>query len=195
MTATCRRLALIRPICPPLVPKAPYARSKRPPGFPGPFAAGAAAICLDRRMRGVPVGSRCRYDVFTLEAGAPGRPSPRPPRYVHLVVYAGQGSLTKPTSMFSFPWPSGRPVAAVAGLFVRARQGPLLLGRRRWGGRTGTLVLAPRFPIGGEMSDHLIFRWSEKGVERAFSLHAWEPFPEAVATLRAVLSGALARRA
>src|SRR5439155_7862221 len=99
--AICRRLALVGPSCPRLVPIGPFARAKRPPGYRGVAARAAIAQCMSKRGRGVPITSRaCRFQSWGLEAGAPaglpadapaglpgkrlGYRGTRPPHYVHI---------------------------------------------------------------------------------------------------------------
>ena len=118
------------------------------------------------------------YDVFSAEAlpRRGDRPSTR-----HLVVYAGR----------RLPFAEAerqRPVGIRNGL---TRRGPLaeprLLARVTWGGRRGDLVLWRPYPNGGMDGNHLVFRWRDGGVERALTLHEWEPLTEAAATLRAIV--------
>lgn len=70
------------------------------------------------------------------------------------------------------------------------RQKALFLGAVRWGSRSGQLVLAPSYPAGGMMGDHLIFCWRANGSDRMISLHRWDPFRSVVATLRAIVLSA-----
>jgi hypothetical protein len=60
-------------------------------------------------------------------------------------------------------------------------------GRVRWAGREGLLSLAPSFPTGGFLANHLNFVWREHGVQHTLSLHAWEPLTEAAALLRTMV--------
>jgi hypothetical protein len=157
----CRSSALVRPACPLRTPAVPAERLEAhvSRGLPG---RGAHA--------------------FGLQAGAeyPGRPElNRPPNLLHLVLLAGSlGS--KPLYELS------EEVRLRDGLLREVRERGLLFGRVRWGGRSGTLVLAPPFPAGGVEGNHLVFRWSRGRDEYALSLHAWEPLQETAATLRAV---------
>lgn len=189
--SVCHVLPLISRVCPRAVPEAPYATATAPPDFPGPSGGGAIAVCLDTLMRGTsPTSDRCENEILSIEAGHPTGPGPagsKPPSYVHLLVYASRRSLTRSPSMFPFAWPHGPPSPASRGLVARRRTGPVFLGTRDWGGRAGDLVLAPRIPLGGEMGNHLIFMSRERGAYYAFSVHAWEPFPQTVATLRTVV--------
>jgi hypothetical protein len=86
--------------------------------------------------------------------------------------------------------PRGRPRN---GLMRLARARPISFGRVRWSGLSGDLFLAPSYPRGGMLGNHLVFRW---GSERRYvvSLHAWEPLLEAEATLRAIVGSTPAAR-
>jgi len=106
-----------------------------------------------------------------------------PPVWSHLSIYAGD--LTR---AFGFRYPTGgRRVATLDGLFAKARTRAIFLGAYAWGGRRGTVVLAPDYPGGGEQGGHLIFRWRQSGVDCAIGLHGWEPLAQAFATLRAMV--------
>jgi hypothetical protein len=65
----------------------------------------------------------------------------------------------------------------------------LSLGRVRWGAgaRAGELILAPSYPAGGIVGDHLIFYYRDHGHDYLLSLHGWEPFLQVVATLREIV--------
>ena len=105
----------------------------------------------------------------------------------HLTVVAGAVERGDP-----FEHPLGgdaRPLRP--GLLKTKRVEPLFFGRTRWAGRDGALFLAPPFLNGGQLGNHLCFRWSENGRDYLISLHAWEPLPNTAATLRAVVSSAL----
>jgi hypothetical protein len=124
------------------------------------------------------------YRVMDFESNAPypkiGRRN-APPRFAHVVLKGGD--LTK---AFYFEWPSG-PMVPVADALEGDRRTAVLLGSQLWAGSEGTLVLAPAFPAGGVDGDHLVYRWEEGDREYAMSLHAWKPFDECVATLRALV--------
>jgi len=208
--ALCQRLSLIRPTCPTRVPVTRFVGAPRPPGFRGPAGGGAIALCADRRLRGIPVGSSgaCRYQTWILELGAPaglpanaptstpgerlGAGRTRPPEYLHIVIYAARGTVAN--RLFPFAWPHG-PIAAMRDtLLARRRTAPVPLGRVHWGGHEGQLVLAPPLVFGGELGDHLIYHWRGRGIEHVISLHSWAPVREAVATLRAVVDSATVSR-
>ena len=107
-----------------------------------------------------------------------------PPRFAHLSIKGGR-NLDR---LFPFSFPlSGRPhrVSAASPLPHRTA---VFLGRDAWDGRTGVLVLAPRYPLGGDDGGHLIFRWREHGLSFAVSLHAWIPLPQAEAALEAIVA-------
>jgi len=207
--ALCRRLSLVRSVCPRQVPATLAIGASRPPGFRGPAAAGAIAVCADRHLRGVPIRSGvCRYQSWSLEVGAPvGLPADappgipgerlgpgrtRPPRYLHIIIYAARGTVAK--RLIPFGWPHGHAVPIGNTLLDQQRSAPVSLGRVRWRGHDGQLVLAPPLVFGGELGDHLIFHWRARGVERVISLHAWAPLAEAVATLKAVVDSAAVSR-
>ena len=69
----------------------------------------------------------------------------------------------------------------------RKRDSALSFGDRSWNGRIGDLLLAPSYPHGGMEGDHLIFQWSQEGMNYSLSLHAWEPLEETEATLKALV--------
>jgi hypothetical protein len=60
-------------------------------------------------------------------------------------------------------------------------------------GLSGDLILAPSYPRGGMLGNHLVFRWGSKR-RYVVSLHAWEPLLEAEATLRAIVASTPAAR-
>jgi hypothetical protein len=108
----------------------------------------------------------------------------KPPNWSHMAIFGG--SLTRVAFPFTFPT-GGKASKLRNGLFAQSGTHPLFFGVTRWGRKTGTLVLAPDYPGGGEQGGHLIFRWQSNGVSYAIGLHAWEPLLEAAATLRAVV--------
>jgi hypothetical protein len=163
----CRRSALLAHACPGLLPAVSHLSSEHP--YTASLCRAGARGCLG-----------LRWDDLELQHAGPGN---RPPRWAHVSVLAGRLDHA-----FSFAYPAAGPaVTPRDGLFAPARRRPLFLGRRRWGRASGTLVLAPSYPSGGEQGDHLIFRSRHGGVEFAVTLHAWEPLLQAVATLRAMV--------
>jgi hypothetical protein len=108
----------------------------------------------------------------------------RPPIWSHISIYAGNL-----TSAFRFQYPANGPRPShLDGLFARTTTRAIFVGSFTWGGRHGTVVLAPDYPAGGEQGGHLIFRWHQSGVEYALGLHAWEPLSEMFATLKAMVA-------
>ena len=71
------------------------------------------------------------------------------------------------------------------GLLREGRSAGFSLGRRIWGGKRGSLLLAPS--SGGLHADHLLFLRREGSIERAVSLHAWESLAESAATLEEII--------
>lgn len=159
----CRRLRALRPACPGLAPEAPYDP--------------ASPVFVARSRPGIPhEGLRG----FELQWGAehPGEPElDRPPATVHLVVSEGWGVRLVPQ----------RRERIRDGLLAERRRAPVFLGRVRWAGKRGELVLAPPFPRGGIEANHLLFTWQEGGTGYGVSLHGWEPFTEVPGVLRSVV--------
>jgi hypothetical protein len=158
----CRSSGLLRPACPRLIPRVPGWNTY--PSY------------------GNPVTS-----TFGMERGGefPGKPElSRPPSMLHFELTATRGRVGE---VLPFSWPRGRGIQARNGLARMDRNGPVALGAALWGGRHGSLVLAPPFPTGGSQGNHLIFRWREGGVTYFLGLHSWEPFLETVATLRKIV--------
>jgi hypothetical protein len=148
-----------------------------------------------------------RHWTFTTEGGSGPYESPRrnrPPGFIHVVVQGGDLS----DAFETFTYSESRIVSAADGVMrsaERRRLGALgqsgetpmglFFGERRWSGRHGDLILAPPFTYTDSIhADHLIFLWRSDGTAYAVSLHAWEPFTEAVATLRAVVSSVRSQR-
>jgi len=169
----CRRSPLLRPICPRRLPFVNYLRSEEP--------AYTASLC----RVGQPGCAGLRWDDLEIEHTGDGS---RPPIWAHVALAAGEfrhGGSTE------FRWPTNRkPVTPHNGLWNAARPRALFLGRVRWGGRTGQLILAPSYPAGGMMGDHLIFYYRAHSHDYLLSLHGWEPFLQVVATLRAIVLSA-----
>jgi hypothetical protein len=171
--AYCERSTLLRAACPRLVPRV--------------RAAYGSHLALDPTKRGP------RVDIFNLERGGeyPAQPElNRPPRMSHLVIAGGVVERVAP--IFE-DLVRARPVRLRNGLMRSKRVRPLSFGRVRWKGLAGDLFLAPSYPLGGMLGNHLVFRW---GVDRRYlvSLHGWEPLTEAAATLRAIVASTPAAR-
>ena len=104
-----------------------------------------------------------------------------PPRFVHVVVKSGDLSQAFP---FAFPSaPSSPP-----GLPAHYLRRPLAVGNFTWGPKTGTVVLAPVYPIGGLDGGHLVFRWTSQREEHAVSMHAWPPLSDSMNHLEAIVA-------
>jgi hypothetical protein len=124
--------------------------------------------------------------IFGLQLGGeiPGRPElMRPPRILHVEVEAASRRLRGTP----FAWPAGAVTAPRDGLAREDRSSALLLAHVTWGGRSGTVVLAPPYPSGGSQGNHVLFRWRRGGTTYVVGVHAWEPFREAFATLRRIV--------
>lgn len=156
----CRTLRAFGPACPTKVPKV------------------AARVRFYRALAPKP-----RFRVFSVEWNAPDpglSTKNSPSRVVHLAVHVGD-----PDTLVAFEWPTGE---NASGSLPDKRRKALLLARPQWSGKTGTLVLAPSYPYGGIDGDHLLFRWHERGLDYAVSLHAWKPLSETTAALRAIIA-------
>lgn len=166
--AHCRRSSLVRAACPRLVPSV--------------RAAYLSHLAVDLlRPPSPPLA------VFNLERGGeyPGEPERnRPPRMAHLAIVGGRVERIA-AGVFTF---RRRPVRLRRGLMARERTRSLYFGRVRWAGLSGDLLLAPGYPVGGMLGNHLIFDFRNGTGRYAITLHAWEPLPEAAATLRAVVA-------
>jgi hypothetical protein len=101
----------------------------------------------------------------------------RPPRFLHLEVTGGSGCAR---------WHFARAAVTPRDGMMRRRtyagSGPVPLGRRTWGGHRGLLVLGDCY------GNHVCFRWRAAAVGYQIDLHGWEPFPQAVAALRRIVS-------
>jgi hypothetical protein len=159
----CRAVPILRPACPPKVPAAPYdPRSE----------------IYDARVFATGRGNARTFN-FQWGGETPGHPERnRPPRMVHVVLVGGE---------FESEFPVDGRAAPADGLMRTNRRTGIDLGAVGWNGRDGRLVLAPPYPRGGINGNHLLFRWSEGGADYQLGLHAWEPFTETVATLRAMV--------
>lgn len=161
----CTRSRLLRSACPRLVPAARYDPRS-----------GISDARVFRTKPGLP-------ETFNLQSGGEDPRQPwrnRPPRMAHVVLVGATS-----TEAFEFGLEPGS--SPREGLIRIPRRNGLALGRATWGGRSGRLVLAPPFPLGGIDGNHLVFLWRERSVRYRVSLHAWEPFPETVATLRRIV--------
>jgi hypothetical protein len=160
----CERSALLRPVCPRLVPRVSWYLSSLAVEEAGPGRV---------------------LDVFNLEHGGEDPRHPErngPPRMAHVVVTAG-GDLLMP-----FRAPRGASGGRVrAGLLREPRREAVAFGRVRWAGRSGWLYLAPPFPTGGMLGNHLVFDWRQSDQPYTLSLHAWEPLSETAAVLEAIV--------
>jgi hypothetical protein len=161
----CQRSALLRPICPTRVPA-------------------VRATYLSHLSRDL-LGPTRSLDVFGLERGGedPNHPERnRPPRMAHIGLLAGE---TEQIAPWHEPW--DQPALALRdGLLKTKRSQPLSFGLATWGNTRGLLFLAPPFPTGGYLGNHLVFIWKSGASGKAVSLHAWEPLTEAAASLRAM---------
>jgi hypothetical protein len=169
----CRRAPLLRPICP-----------RHLPVVRTPFVA--------RSIHGAP--SLATLDIQSGALHADASPQNRPPQFAHVVLEAG--GLTTAFETFSYPT-HGTPVRSVDGLLespIRrkaeqlATPKALFLGRFRWAGRSGSVVLVPtdRY-VDAIVAGHLVFRWRHAGKDYAISLHGYEPLSRALATLQAIV--------
>jgi hypothetical protein len=109
----------------------------------------------------------------------------RPPRFVGWFLMSGRLGRVLPAI---FPRLDGRGTPPRNGQADASRLHALLLGRMRWGGISGQLLLAPSGGPGALVYFHyLVFRWRDAGSEVAVGLHAWEPFRQTVQTLHAMV--------
>lgn len=161
--AHCRRSRLLSTICPTYVPRvrAPY---------------------LSHLSRDA-ARSSGEMHVFDLERGGayPKQPERnRPPRMAHIGLLAGDTERIGP---WLEPWDEpARPLRD--GVMREARDEPISFGLLDLGDRPALLFLAPPYPSGGYLGNHLVLVWEARQGRHAISLHAWEPLTEAVATLR-----------
>ena len=166
---TCRRSRLLRPLCPRRLPFVTHLPSE--PAY-------TAFLC----RVGHPGCAGLRWDDLEIEHTGDGT---RPPIWAHLSLAAGEFRHGGPTE---FRWPTTRnPVTPRNELWRATRPRALFLGRVRWGTRAGELILAPSYPAGGMMGDHLIFYYRAHGHDYLVSLHGWEPFLQVATTLRATV--------
>jgi hypothetical protein len=164
--AHCRKAALLRAACPRLVPRV--------------RAAYLNHLAVERE------GTRFSLATFNLERGGEYPDAPernRPPRMAHLVVVGGHVERAA-AGVFD----GLRRAVLRDGLMRRKRERSFAFGIVEWAGRSGELLLAPSYPRGGMLGNHLVFRWRGGRREYVLSLHGWEPLTEAAATLRAVVA-------
>lgn len=125
---------------------------------------------------------RLPADLTARASGTPAAPvvCPRPPLRV---------AIGNP---LPFELPHGHAHAVTDALLNPRRTQPVSLGRVRWSGKYGQLVLAPAYPRGGEAGDHLIFSFSFSagGVSYAITLHSWAPLVQTVAPLKRIVASA-----
>jgi hypothetical protein len=168
VSMACRAERLVRAICPTRLPKTDQ-------GYDGYVAitvhrSGWVAVSISHAIE--------HHDVRR----------DAPPGFAHVNIEAGK--LTDgPWQPFTYPHRGTATPVRNGLLFSRVykrasnRHNPyaLYLGHARWSGRRGTLAVAPPYTIVDSLdAGHLIFRWRQGGRDRAISLHAWEPFLEAV---------------
>jgi hypothetical protein len=159
--AECQRFAPVRPACPKGIP-----------------------VVDDSEGRARAFRSGPDHFVFFAEWSGPYpgvTPKNAPPRFVHLVVHAGDLD-----GAFPFQWPTRS--ADIPNPIPKNRRAALLLDAATWSGKHGTVVLAPSFPAGGIDGDHVVFRWTENDNEYAVSIHAWSPLAASIDALRAVVA-------
>jgi hypothetical protein len=153
----CRRTPFVGPACPGLLIETD-----------GPYKTQAI---------GLPDSPSWTLDV---QAGAPYPGVDRrnaPPRFAHIAIEAGD-------VRFEF---SMLEATSKTDLVDKQRTEGLVISRPTWGGRTGLVLLAPPYPLGGIHGDHLMFSWTAEGTDFIVSLHAWRPLDEATATLRRIV--------
>lgn len=181
--AVCDRSRLLRPICP-----------RRVPFGLDPRGYSLIDGCANAPYLTI-VSSRCTRPDWSYEvlAPIPGQTAPStvtawdgsrwfvpayaplnpPPYQVHVDIQARPGgasvALAGPSVIGARP--AGRITDA---LLNPARTRPAWLGRVRWSGQMGTLVLAPtNANAGGPEAGHLIFAFRRHHTDYDISLHAW----------------------
>jgi len=165
----CQAIAALKAACPKRVPR------MEAPGSPA-------------RGRAFSYAPSSHIFFFEWNAPYPGLTSKNaPPRFFHLNVRGGDL-----TDAFPFAWPTEK--MAPASRSPRKRREALLMERVTWSGKTGTIVLAPSYPLGGIDGDHLIFRWADEERDYAVSIHAWRPLGETMAALQAIVGTTATQR-
>lgn len=156
----CRRSARLRAACPVLVP---HVRA--------PY------------LSHLSDGGR-PYALFDLERGLPGH---APPRGAHITVAAGD---VEKSAAFEHPNASEEAADLADYVLDDERRDAVSFGRVRWRAREGVLFLAPPFLYGGQLGDHLVFEWDDRGERFLYSLHAWKPLADTAATLKKMVEAA-----
>jgi hypothetical protein len=164
----CRAVRGLAPACPTRIPRVTLRHG----------AAGWRTYSSDARRVAA---------IFGMQLGGeiPGKPElMRPPRILHVEVEAAVGRRPFGTR---FAWPTSGAVQPRDGLARDERFHPVYLGPSVWGGKAGTVALAPPYPSGGSQGGHVVFRWRAGRTTYLVGMHAWEPFSEAYDTLRRVV--------
>jgi hypothetical protein len=166
----CRELALLRRVCP-----------LRAPVVVGKYRTFAARD-----------GEGTRYPplhIFDMERVGPRPPTAaaglRPPYGVHITVAAGDVERFTP---FTNPTSRTRVTRLTEAVRRSKRTKAVSFGGRRWNGIRGVLYLAPPYPDGGQLGDHLVFQWSGRGQTRVVSLHSWAPLTQTETTLEGIVN-------
>lgn len=163
---TCRSDARLAPACPLRIPRLLFSGWHTSPSPPRPV-----------------------NGIFDMQRGGeiPGKPElMRPPGNLHIEVEVAVGAA-KPRGI-GFRWPTSGAARPRDGMVHEERSRPVLFGRVNWGGRPGTVALAPAYPNGGSQGNHVVFRWQDGRSTYLVGMHAWEPFTEAYTTLRRVVA-------
>jgi hypothetical protein len=144
---------------------------------------------LSSGLHTIPRPPRAVNGIFDIQRGGeiPGKPElMRPPGNLHIEVEVAVDPA-KPLGI-GFRWPTSGTAKPQNGMVREERRSPVRFGRVNWGGKAGTVVLAPSYPGGGSQGNHVVFRWRDGPSTYLVGMHAWEPFTEAFATLRRVVA-------
>ena len=128
---------------------------------------------------------RLPYSTFELRSGWPyGDPAKnRPPAFAHVVVEVGDVKAALGFPLEELP----EVIPSSEATLDRDRRDSANLGSVEWGGRSGTLLLAPSFARASTIhGDHLIFVAPKGNPEFLISLHAWYP-QQAIEALRQIV--------
>jgi hypothetical protein len=106
-----------------------------------------------------------------------------PPKYAHLVIRSGDLTHASPVT---YPDPEV-PAQEITNRPARYRENVIPLGTHTWGGRTGVLILSPPDPSASSPGDHLVFRWSDGGIDYEISIHSWVPLDLARSMLESIV--------